>query len=74
MGIIPDGPGLSGLCLLPVLPEFPNKLAAYRDDCISAKDDELTEDAIMFDDDIEFCSNVAFRDILRPGGEVESVN
>lgn len=69
MGPMPEGPGILislGLCRVPLFPEFPIKLVAYRDDCMSPKDVELTEDANMLDDDIEFCKRVAFNDILRP--------
>jgi hypothetical protein len=66
---MPDGPGMSlpcGLCLVPPV-EFPNKLLEYRDDCNSANDVvELTDDVIIFDDDIEFCSNDEPNVILRP--------
>lgn len=66
---MPEGPGILiislGLCRVPLFPELANRLAAYRDDCMSPKDVELTEDA-MLDDDIEFCKSEAFRDILRP--------
>lgn len=66
---MPEGPGILislGLCLVPLFPEFPIKLVAYRDDCMSPKDVELTEDVNMLDDEIEFCKRVAFNDILRP--------
>lgn len=68
IGPIPDGPGKSprGLCRVPELPEFANKFAAYRDDCISANDVELIDDCIRFDDEIEFCKSVALSVILRP--------